>query len=167
MSTSGGCASSRAWCSTFLNDQLRSIGLQFGPRSGQQQTAPRWAASWRTTPPAATPSCTAWTADHVLETEVLLSDGSRASFAPVETGDLSAKLKCAGLEGDIYRAVQELTKDETNQETIRQGTPKHWRRCGGYNLDHFVSRWHPVFATSRIRGSTWPNSFAAARVPWR
>jgi uncharacterized repeat protein (TIGR01451 family) len=27
---------------------------------------------------------------------------------------------------------------EANGDTIRAGTPRHWRRCGGYNLDRFV-----------------------------
>ena len=28
--------------------------------------------------------------------------------------------------------------DAGNQEIVRQGTPRHWRRCGGYNLDRLV-----------------------------
>ncbi len=31
-----------------------------------------------------------------------------------------------------------LVGDERNRAAIRAGTPRHWRRCGGYNLARFV-----------------------------
>ncbi|MBN2490457.1 MAG: FAD-binding protein [Planctomycetes bacterium] len=76
------------------------------------------------------------TADHVLEVRVLLADGSRAAFGPLEAGALEAKLRGNGREGAIYRAIHELVRD--HRETILAGTPRHWRRAGGYNLDRFV-----------------------------
>ena len=45
--------------------------------------------------------------------------------------------KRPGLEGRLYRGVAELARD--NVDTIVAGTPRHWRRCGGYNLDRFVA----------------------------
>ena len=32
-----------------------------------------------------------------------------------------------------------LFNDPAHQQIIRLGTPRHWRRCGGYNLDRFLS----------------------------
>ncbi len=76
--------------------------------------------------------------DHVLETKVLLSDGSQAHFKPLTDEELAQHRKKKGLEGQIYRDVTNLLQDERKIEAIRQGTPKHWRRCGGYNLARFV-----------------------------
>lgn len=120
-----------------LNAHLRPYGLQFGPDPASSNRA----AMGGIVANNSTGSHSimyGMTADHVLETKVLLSDGSRADFTPVENGTLQARTKLPGLEGDIYRSIAELTDNERNREVIRTGTPKHWRRCGGYNLDRFA-----------------------------
>ena len=120
-----------------LNAQLRPVGLQFGPDPASSNRA----AMGGIVANNATGSHSimyGMTADHVLGTKVLLSDGSRTEFAPVEADGLDAKKKLSGLEGDIYRSIASLSANDQNRETIRNGTPKHWRRCGGYNLDRFV-----------------------------
>ncbi len=76
------------------------------------------------------------TADHVIETEVLLSDGTQTSFGPIEREALAPYLQKEGLEGRIYKKIFEIC--EKNAEAILANTPHHWRRCGGYNLDRFV-----------------------------
>ena len=76
------------------------------------------------------------TADHVLELETFLSDGSTAHLGPVEEAVLPQYRKRPGLEGRLYRGVAELAG--ANVDAILAGTPRHWRRCGGYNLDRFV-----------------------------
>ena len=78
------------------------------------------------------------TADHVLSMSVLLSDGSSAEFGPVTVRELMQYQTRTGLEADIYRQMALLTFNEKNRDIIRAGTPRHWRRCGGYNLDRFV-----------------------------
>ena len=76
------------------------------------------------------------TADHVLELDTILSDGSQAHLGPVDQESLQQYRKRSGLEGEIYQGVLGLA--QANVETILQGTPRHWRRCGGYNLDRFI-----------------------------
>ncbi|MCA9979612.1 MAG: FAD-binding protein [Anaerolineales bacterium] len=77
--------------------------------------------------------------DHVLETKVLLSDGTEAHFRPLSPAELAQHQQKTGLEGHIYRQINSLVWNPTNREAIRQGTPRHWRRCGGYNLARFVT----------------------------
>ena len=76
------------------------------------------------------------TADHVLATDVILSDGTTAHFAPVADENLADFQLRGGLEGEIYRQIGQIRRE--SGEVIRAGTPQHWRRCGGYNLDRFV-----------------------------
>ena len=120
-----------------LNAYLRPKGLQFGPDPASSNRAAMGGITSNNSTGAHS-ILYGMTADHVLETKVFLSDGSATSFGPFEKKELSQRLQLSGLEGDIYRAMTSLVGERKNQEIIRQSTPRHWRRCGGYNLDRFI-----------------------------
>lgn len=118
-----------------LNISLKSHGLQFGPDPASSNRA----AMGGIVANNSTGSHSilyGMTADHVLETEVILSDGTMTHFGPLENGQLDQYSRKSGLEGQIYSRIQAMAA--TQAETIRAGTPRHWRRCGGYNLDRFI-----------------------------
>ncbi|MDT8306665.1 MAG: FAD-linked oxidase C-terminal domain-containing protein [Anaerolineae bacterium] len=120
-----------------MNAYLRQYGLQFGPDpASSNRAAMGGIVSNNST--GSHSILYGMTADHVLEMRVLLSDGSYTHFGPLEPSQLAQRMELNGLEGAIYRQIQALVSDRANQETIRRGTPRHWRRCGGYNLDRFV-----------------------------
>lgn len=119
-----------------LNLHLTPLGLKFGPDPASSERAAMGGVVANNSTGAHS-ILYGMTADHVLETNVILSDGSRATFGPVEGHDLEGYQRRAGLEGKIYQRIWELT--QANGETIRAGTPRHWRRSGGYNLDRFVN----------------------------
>ena len=73
------------------------------------------------------------TVDHVKELTAVLSDGSVASFGPVDADVLQAKLAVSSLEGQIYRDVMRIA--EENREEVLARYPKIMRRVSGYNLD--------------------------------
>ena len=120
-----------------LNLQLRPLALQFGPDPASSNRAGMGGIVANNSTGSHS-IIYGMTADHVLETKVYLSDGSQTTFGPVEDAQRSAHEQRAGLEGKIYRDLFQLVAAEANQAAIRSGTPKHWRRCGGYNLDRFV-----------------------------
>ena len=74
------------------------------------------------------------TIDHVLELEVVLSDGSRATFGPVD--DVERRAQGASLEAAIYRGLPEILRDHAR--AIAEDYPKHWRQSGGYRLDRLA-----------------------------
>lgn len=74
------------------------------------------------------------TSEHILEVDVVLEDGSTALFKPVSGDELKAKLDLKNLEGEIYRTVYSLIKD--NAAAIKQHFPKLNRFLTGYDLDH-------------------------------
>ena len=76
------------------------------------------------------------TLDHIKELDVVLSDGSRAHFAPLTANELEGRLSAGGLEGDIYRGVMRIAAEQ--QEEIDRTYAKIQRRVSGYNLDEFV-----------------------------
>ena len=77
------------------------------------------------------------TIDHVLEQDVVLSNGSVARFRPVSADELASACAAEGLEGDCYRAVTRVAAEHAAE--IDRRFPKVLRRVGGYNLDEFVN----------------------------
>lgn len=120
-----------------LNQSLREYGLQFGPDpASSNRAAIGGIVSNNST--GAHSILYGMTSDHVLEMKVILSDGSQAHFKPVESDLLEDHSRRGGLEGEIYRQISTLVDEPSNQKMIQDGTPQHWRRCGGYNLDRMV-----------------------------
>lgn len=130
-----------------LNHSLAPFRLQFGPDPASSNRA----ALGGIVSNNATGShsiCYGMTADHVLRMNVILSDGSEVHLGPIEPAELEKKTQLSGLEGRLYRKMIELTQSAEHQKTILEGTPRHWRRCGGYNLDRFVGA-GPSFKVSQ------------------
>jgi FAD/FMN-containing dehydrogenase/Fe-S oxidoreductase len=80
------------------------------------------------------------TRDHTIEIKALLSDGSEAVFGPIDRAGFSSKCKLNSLEGDIYRNIDKILSDKTNQENIREGYPDPLvhRRNTGYAIDQLL-----------------------------
>ncbi len=76
-------------------------------------------------------------ADNILETVVVLADGSTARFGPVAPGDLAALGRGDSLESRIYRELPALISGVTEQIVARW--PKHWRSASGYNLNRLAA----------------------------
>ena len=115
------------------------------------------------------------TIDHVLEQEVVLSDGSVVALPRAVRRELEAK--CAArdsLEADCYRTVRRLAAEAPKRCDRR--FPKVLRRVGGYNLDEFVDPARPFNMAKLMVGSegtlgvvleakTQPRSAARTRRP--
>src|SRR5277367_5017375 len=88
------------------------------------------------------------TIDHVLETTVVLTDGSIVHFrdldrAEVPSGDT--------LEAACYRTVLGLASAHAAE--IERRYPKILRRVAGYNLDEFIDPAKPVNLVKMMVGS--------------
>ena len=121
-----------------LNLHLLPYGLQFGPDpASSNRAALGGIVSNNST--GSHSIMYGMTADHVLGMDVLLSDGTATRFAALEAAQVAQKAAQAGFEGEIYRSLGRLLTDEANQGVINRATPRHWRRCGGYNLDRMFA----------------------------
>ncbi|MCB0846934.1 MAG: FAD-binding oxidoreductase, partial [Bacteroidetes bacterium] len=76
------------------------------------------------------------TVDHVLEAEVLLSDGTHLKLKSLTPEEWMQKESRDDREGEIYHKTGKLIRE--NIEEIKARFPKVMRRVGGYNLDEFV-----------------------------
>ncbi|MXX26789.1 MAG: FAD-binding protein [Caldilineaceae bacterium SB0668_bin_21] len=75
-------------------------------------------------------------ADNLLETDVILSDGSATRFGPVTSTELEIRSRGNTLEAQIYRKVPGIVRAQFEQ--ILERWPRHWRRVSGYGLDRLL-----------------------------
>ncbi|MBP8949938.1 MAG: FAD-binding oxidoreductase, partial [Candidatus Promineofilum sp.] len=115
-----------------LNAALRPHALQFGPdpASSDRSTLGGAVANNAT---GSHSGVYGMTADHVLGVRVVLADGTTADFGATHKAGLSSPTAKR-----IEQAIAALVTDEDNRRAIRDGTPRYWRRCGGYALDRLL-----------------------------
>jgi len=80
------------------------------------------------------------TRDHTLSVRAVLSDASVCEFGPLSSDEFNKKLDKEGLEGQIYRELNDMLSDPENQDEIVSGfpDPKVVRRNTGYALDELL-----------------------------
>ncbi|MDD2564924.1 MAG: FAD-linked oxidase C-terminal domain-containing protein [Salinivirgaceae bacterium] len=77
------------------------------------------------------------TREHLLEAVVILSDGSKAHFIPLDESQLLEKRALSSMEGDIYRSIHDVLSVNENRNLILTSfpDPKIYRRNSGYAID--------------------------------
>ena len=77
------------------------------------------------------------TRDHTLELKGFLSDGSEVHFKSLSKSEFSKKCNMEGLEGEIYRNIDNLLSKPENRARIRDEfpDPRIKRRNTGYAVD--------------------------------
>ncbi|MCA9735764.1 MAG: FAD-binding protein [Deferribacteres bacterium] len=118
-----------------LNAALKTSGLKFGPDPASANRA-TMGGSVSNNATGSHSILYGMSADHVLAMHVVLSDGSKAEFSPLNHDQIAFKKNLSTREGTIYRGISKIVDEKA--EVIRENTPRHWRRAGGYNLDRFV-----------------------------
>jgi FAD/FMN-containing dehydrogenase/Fe-S oxidoreductase len=74
--------------------------------------------------------------DHVIEMEVVLSNGRQYSLKPKSTGEVATLARKSDLEGNLYRQIPPLM--EEYRSDIQTGYPHTWRNVAGYNLNRLL-----------------------------
>jgi FAD/FMN-containing dehydrogenase/Fe-S oxidoreductase len=133
-----------------LNAQLRPHGLRFAP---DVSTASRATVGGMMANNSSGARSVLYgkTIDHVLEQEVVLSDGTVARFGPLGQAELRSAMATNTLESQCYRVVRQLA--ETHRDEIDRRFPKVLRRVGGYNLDEFTRSDRPFNLARLMVGS--------------
>ena len=79
---------------------------------------------------------------------MILADGSRTRFGPLDLNAVRAKAASDSLEGQIYRQVPDVIQRVMPE--ILERWPKHWRRASGYNLDRLAAALLPADERGRL-----------------
>ncbi|MDE0630861.1 MAG: FAD-binding protein [Caldilineaceae bacterium] len=98
-------------------------------------------------------------ADNLLETNVVLSDGSTARFGSVTSSELKTRGRGSSLESQIYREVPPVVRAQFEQ--ILERWPRHWRRVSGYGLDRLL---HALLRNEAASAGDGRGSERAARL---
>jgi FAD/FMN-containing dehydrogenase/Fe-S oxidoreductase len=88
------------------------------------------------------------TVDNVIALDMVLSDGSTTTFAPLTPQELAHKQSRHDLVGQIHREVERIVT--TNRTEIVARFPPILRRVSGYNLDEFVPECQGRYPTPRL-----------------
>jgi FAD/FMN-containing dehydrogenase/Fe-S oxidoreductase len=115
-----------------LNDHLKPLGLMFGPdvSTGDRATIGGMIGN---NSAGARSLRYGKTVDHV---QVVLSDGTPATFGPLEPDALDAACARPDIVGRVHRVVRDEVA--AHAPAIAARFPKILRRVSGYNLDEFV-----------------------------
>jgi FAD/FMN-containing dehydrogenase/Fe-S oxidoreductase len=133
-----------------LNAQLRPHGLRFAPDVSTASRA-TIGGMMANNSSGARSVLYGKTIDHVLEQEVVLSNGSVVHFGPIDVAELARKRADSSLEGACYRVVSDLAA--RHRDEIARRFPRVLRRVGGYNLDEFVTADRPFNLAKLMVGS--------------
>ncbi len=118
-----------------LNAHLRPLGLMFGPDVSTGDRATLGGMIGNNSAGARSLKY-GKTVDHVRSLDVVLDDGSRATFGPIADEDLDALCRRQDRVGEVYSCVRSVVG--RHRDAIREHFPKILRRVSGYNLDEFV-----------------------------
>lgn len=126
-----------------LNAFLKPHGLMFGPETS---TANRAMIGGMIGNNSCGLHSIIWgtTRDNLLETNVILSDGTEATFGNLTQLQYQDKCIENNKEGEIYRSIDKLIYVPENQKAILEGFPKKEikRRNTGYALDAVLEMAH-------------------------
>jgi FAD/FMN-containing dehydrogenase/Fe-S oxidoreductase len=120
-----------------LNAKLKPHGLQFAP---DVATSSRATIGGMVSNNSAGAHSVIYgkTIDHVIELDVIFSDGSEATLGELDEAEVQKKFALENIEGQVYRETIRLA--HANAEEIDKRYPKILRRVGGYNLDEFIKK---------------------------
>jgi FAD/FMN-containing dehydrogenase len=133
-----------------LNAKLKPLGLRFAPDISTASRA-TIGGMMANNSSGARSVLYGKTIDHVLEQEVLLSDGSVVHFGPLSPEELQSVSQGESLEAECYRTVRRMA--EACTEEVEKRFPKVLRRVGGYNLDEFTRPGAPFNMAKLMVGS--------------
>jgi FAD/FMN-containing dehydrogenase/Fe-S oxidoreductase len=118
-----------------LNQELASSGLMYGPDPASADRATMGGILGNNSTGAHS-IVYGMTVDHVVSTDVVLSDASRATFDAFEHLSWSLRGKRPGLEGSLYRGLEAILERYITPIAARY--PQTFRQVAGYNLNKLV-----------------------------
>lgn len=123
-----------------LNRAAAKHGLMFGPDPASSERATMGGVIGNNATGAHS-ILYGMSADHLLEADVILGDGSLAVFGEVSLNDERRKRKDGTLHSSFVFSAFEIR--EKYSTAIKQNHPKSWRNSAGYRLNYLLP-WSPA-----------------------
>ena len=132
-----------------LNSAASKHGLTFGPDPASAERATMGGVIGNNATGAHS-ILYGMTADHLLEADVILADGSLATWGNYNKDELGRMKDEKGIQGGIVRAALNI-KDNLS-DSIKRNFPNTWRNSAGYRLNYLLpfsaskpSRWQGAY----------------------
>lgn len=118
-----------------LNAAVRPYGLMFGPdpASGDRATIGGMIGNNAS---GSHSICYGMTADHLLEADILLGDGTRLRLGQPTQVEALERARSSGTEGRFFTSLLEIRRKYSNVVELRW--PRTWRRASGYSLNYLT-----------------------------
>ncbi|KAF0151769.1 MAG: ydiJ [Ignavibacteria bacterium] len=122
-----------------LNLHLKQFGLFFGPETATSSRC-NLGGMFGNNSCGAHSILYGSTRDHVLEANVILSNGTEAIFKQISKEELRENCNETSLENLIYKKIDEILSDKRNQQEIFNEYPSQEinRRNSGYAIDQLL-----------------------------
>ncbi len=121
-----------------LNRAASKVGLMFGPDPASAERATMGGVIGNNATGAHS-IVYGMSADHVLGADVILGDGTLATWGEI-LGDNSETGSKLGLQGRVLQAVSEIQRKYA--DAIKSNYPQTWRNAAGYRLNYLLP-WSP------------------------
>jgi FAD/FMN-containing dehydrogenase/Fe-S oxidoreductase len=122
-----------------FNKALSAYQLQFGPDPASAERA-TMGGSIANNATGAHSLIYGMAADHLHTAEVVLADGTQATWGQVAIEEAERMSQDGSLQSEIYRAALKIRGEFA--EAIRERWPLTWRRASGYNVNYLLP-WSP------------------------
>jgi FAD/FMN-containing dehydrogenase len=135
-----------------LNRDAKKYNLRFGPDPASSERATMGGCIGNNATGAHS-IIYGMTSDHIISTDVILSDGTATTFQAITLDEASHLASDASgfskskLEKQIYATALHIRGEY--QGDIKKSYPLTWRRVSGYNLNYLLP-WSPTFPRSGI-----------------
>jgi FAD/FMN-containing dehydrogenase len=144
-----------------LNREAGKFGLRFGPDPASADRA-TIGGSLANNATGAHSIMYGMSADHLLEAEVILADGSLSNLKSISVEDAlriarekinSRDNSRLSLESQLYNAAFDIR--DNYSEVIKRRWPRTWRCASGYNLPYLIP-WAPASPPRWIMETSYP-----------
>ncbi len=122
-----------------LNRAVKKFGLKFGPDPASSERA-TIGGSIANNATGAHSITYGMSADHLIETEIILSDGKCSKFLEILETDARKIAEGKDVAADIYRTSLHIR--DNYRDSIIERWPIVWRKASGYNLNYLLP-WSP------------------------
>ncbi|MBM3181389.1 MAG: FAD-binding protein [Chloroflexi bacterium] len=142
-----------------LNRAASNYGLMFGPDPASAERATMGGVIGNNATGAHS-ILYGMSADHLIEADVILSDGSLQTWGEIsnQSSAISHQSSVASYQSEIVSAAFEIR--EKYADAIKKNYPKSWRNSAGYRLNYLLP-WSPSTPPQWI-GNTYPANLQPA-----
>ncbi len=123
-----------------LNKAVGRFGLQFGPDPASAERA-TMGGSIANNATGAHSILYGMAGDHLVSTDVVLSDSSQATFSEISYEHTRTISQADSVEAALYRAALNIRAHYST--TIEARWPRTWRNAAGYTLNYLIP-WSPA-----------------------